>query len=128
MAEASFFIVFHLLKKALIFNYYLPLPSENLDLVKDMTQQQNVVVSETKSEVVAQNKSLGGGYISIRRRSILKNLEINGRVNGWIESMKASSPTHSSLSQDQTSWISYTMLVAMAWILKGPLEAQSTTK
>ncbi|OIV97518.1 hypothetical protein TanjilG_11042 [Lupinus angustifolius] len=71
-----------------------------------MTQQQNVVMSETKSEVVAQNKAQqGGGYISISRRSILKNLEINGRVNGLIESMKASSPTHSSLSQYQTSWI-----------------------
>ncbi|KAE9587752.1 putative trehalose-phosphatase [Lupinus albus] len=78
-----------------------------------MTQKQNVIVSETKSEVVAQNKPLGGGYISISRSSIiLKNLEIingggggGGRVNGWIESMKASSPTHPSLSQDQTSWI-----------------------
>ncbi|KAE9604774.1 putative trehalose-phosphatase [Lupinus albus] len=71
-----------------------------------MTQKQNVVVSETKSKVMAQNKSLGGGYISITRRSILKNLEINnGRVNGWIESIRASSPTHSSLSQNKTSWI-----------------------
>ncbi|CAL0320363.1 unnamed protein product [Lupinus luteus] len=64
-------------------------------------------MSETKSEVVAQNKpQQGGGYISISRRSsIFKNLEINGRVNGFIESMRASSPTHYSLSQDQTSWI-----------------------
>ncbi|XP_019437611.1 PREDICTED: probable trehalose-phosphate phosphatase J [Lupinus angustifolius] len=70
-----------------------------------MTQKQNVIVSETKSEVVAQNKPLGGGYISISRKNILKKLEINGgRVNGWIENMRASSPTHPSLSQDQTSW------------------------
>ncbi|KAE9608024.1 putative trehalose-phosphatase [Lupinus albus] len=75
-----------------------------------MTQMQNVVMSETKSEVVAQNKpQQGGGYISISR-NILKNLEINGGegqrvVNGLIESMRASSPTHTSLSQDQTSWI-----------------------
>ncbi|XP_022929319.1 probable trehalose-phosphate phosphatase J isoform X1 [Cucurbita moschata] len=33
----------------------------------------------------------GGGYISISRTKILKDLDVNG---GWIESMRASSPTH----------------------------------
>ncbi|XP_038689432.1 probable trehalose-phosphate phosphatase J isoform X1 [Tripterygium wilfordii] len=52
-----------------------------------------------------------GGYISISRKNFLKNLEINGgaRINAWVESMRASSPTHHkstpSLLEDQTSWM-----------------------
>ncbi|WVZ05021.1 hypothetical protein V8G54_018367 [Vigna mungo] len=82
--------------------------------------QQNVVVSDTKSGVSltvfptpAQKKppAAPGGYISISRRRVLKNLEINGdqRINAWVESMRASSPTHlksaPSFSQEQNSWI-----------------------
>ncbi|ESW35633.1 hypothetical protein PHAVU_001G251300 [Phaseolus vulgaris] len=82
--------------------------------------QQNVVVSDTKSGVPltvfptpAQKKppAAPGGYISISRRRVLKNLEINGdqRINAWVESMRASSPTHlkstPSFSQEQNSWI-----------------------
>ncbi|XP_061343756.1 probable trehalose-phosphate phosphatase J [Gastrolobium bilobum] len=79
--------------------------------------QQNVVVSETKSGInwaitAAQKPPAGpGGYILIPRRRILKNLEINGgqRINAWIDSMKASSPTHvkstPSLAEEQNSWI-----------------------
>jgi trehalose 6-phosphate phosphatase len=51
-------------------------------------------------------------YISILRKKLLKNLEINGeaRINTWVDSMKASSPTHikvtpSLADHDQSSWI-----------------------
>ncbi|KAG4995484.1 hypothetical protein JHK86_032311 [Glycine max] len=80
--------------------------------------QQNVVVSDTKSGVsltvfstTQKPPAAPGGYISIPRRRVLKNLEINGgqRINAWVESMRASSPTHHkstpSLSQEHNSWI-----------------------
>lgn len=80
--------------------------------------QQNVVVCETKSagiNTVAQKPpTVPGGYIPIPRRRVLKNLEINGggqRINAWIDSMRASSPTHvkstpsMSLADEYTSWI-----------------------
>ncbi|XP_031282983.1 probable trehalose-phosphate phosphatase J isoform X2 [Pistacia vera] len=46
-----------------------------------------------------------GGYVSLSKKKLLKNLEINGgnRLNSWVDSMRASSPTHPSL--DQSSWI-----------------------
>ncbi|XP_027335087.1 probable trehalose-phosphate phosphatase J isoform X2 [Abrus precatorius] len=80
--------------------------------------QQNVVVSDPKSGVSLsvfttppqKPPAAPGGYISISRRRVLKNLEINGgqRINAWVESMRASSPTHlkstPSLSQEHTSW------------------------
>ncbi|KAL2343041.1 hypothetical protein Fmac_004326 [Flemingia macrophylla] len=68
--------------------------------------QQNVVASKTKS--VAQKPQ---GYIPIPRRRVLKNLEINGgqRINAWVDSMRASSPTRvkstSSLAEEHSSWI-----------------------
>ncbi|KAK7379461.1 hypothetical protein VNO80_04922 [Phaseolus coccineus] len=89
------------------------------DYCVKMTQQ-NVVVSDTKSGVsltvfptpaLKKPPAAPGGYISISRRRVLKNLEINGdqRINAWVESMRASSPTHlkstPSLSQEQNSWI-----------------------
>ncbi|XP_045825049.1 probable trehalose-phosphate phosphatase J isoform X1 [Trifolium pratense] len=81
--------------------------------------QQNVVVSETKTGInsggstitVAQKPPAAPGYIPIPRRRILKNLEINGgqRINTWIDSMRASSPTHvkstPSLAEEYNSWI-----------------------
>lgn len=81
--------------------------------------QKNVVVSETKTGIngsgtitVAQKPPAApGGYIHIPRRRILKNLEINGgqRINTWIDSMRASSPTHvkssPSLAEEYNSWI-----------------------
>ncbi|XP_057421138.1 probable trehalose-phosphate phosphatase J [Lotus japonicus] len=82
--------------------------------------QQNVVVAETKSGINAAITSMApkppappGGYIPIPRRRVLKNLEINGgqRINAWIDSMRASSPTHakstttSSLAEEHSSWI-----------------------
>ncbi|XP_054822038.1 probable trehalose-phosphate phosphatase J isoform X2 [Prosopis cineraria] len=46
------------------------------------------------------------GYISIPRRKVLKNLEINAC---WVDSMRASSPTHSKstspLAEEHRSWI-----------------------
>lgn len=79
--------------------------------------QQNVLVSEAKSGIngaitVAQKPPAApGGYIPIPRRRVLKNLEINGgqRINAWIDSMRASSPTHAkstpSLAEEHNSWI-----------------------
>ncbi|CAI9282311.1 unnamed protein product [Lactuca saligna] len=53
-----------------------------------------------------------GGYITISKKKLLQNLEINGekRINAWVESMRASSPTSHrksdvSLSQELTSWM-----------------------
>ncbi|GLT33766.1 hypothetical protein SLA2020_083290 [Shorea laevis] len=46
-----------------------------------------------------------------RKKILLNNLEINGaaRINAWVDSMRASSPTHlkytPSLAEDQSSWI-----------------------
>ncbi|OAY35861.1 probable trehalose-phosphate phosphatase J [Manihot esculenta] len=89
---------------------------------------QNVVVSDPKSTInlaitvhvsdssifptAAQKPPAApGGYISISRKKLLKNLEINGgaRINAWVDSMRASSPTHlkstPSITDDQGSWI-----------------------
>ena len=91
--------------------------------------KQNVLVSDTQSAinmaitVGVSNPSIfttatqkppaaPGGYISIPRKKLLKNLEINNGgpiANGWIDSMRASSPTHiksaPSLADEQSSWI-----------------------
>ncbi|XP_028776592.1 probable trehalose-phosphate phosphatase J [Neltuma alba] len=49
--------------------------------------------------------SAPSAYISIPRRKVLKNLEINA----WVDSMRASSPTHAkstpSLTEEHSSWI-----------------------
>ncbi|KAK4767303.1 hypothetical protein SAY86_015053 [Trapa natans] len=46
-----------------------------------------------------------GGCITISRSKLLKNLEINGpqRINSWVDSMKASSPTHAKSSANLSS-------------------------
>ncbi|OIW00416.1 hypothetical protein TanjilG_05766 [Lupinus angustifolius] len=83
--------------------------------------QQNVVMSDTKSGIntavtVAQKPpAVPRGYIPYpypRSRRVLKNLEINGeqRINAWVDSMRASSPTNAkstpSLAEEQyKSWI-----------------------
>ncbi|XP_044470397.1 probable trehalose-phosphate phosphatase J [Mangifera indica] len=48
-----------------------------------------------------------GGFFPFQKKKLLKNLEINGgaRLNSWVDSMRASSPTHPSLTHDQTAWI-----------------------
>ncbi|PWA85047.1 haloacid dehalogenase-like hydrolase (HAD) superfamily protein [Artemisia annua] len=45
------------------------------------------------------------GYIKISKKKLLKNLEISSgaRINTWVESMRASSPT--SNRQDKTTWM-----------------------
>ncbi|KAL8233832.1 hypothetical protein R6Q59_019932 [Mikania micrantha] len=48
------------------------------------------------------------GYATVSKKKLLQNLEINGgtRVNAWVESMRASSPTSNRISnQDQTTWM-----------------------
>ncbi|KAL3527759.1 hypothetical protein ACH5RR_012415 [Cinchona calisaya] len=51
-----------------------------------------------------------GTYITISKKKLLQNLEINSgaKINSWVDSMRASSPTHlkstPSLSDDQPSW------------------------
>lgn len=103
----------------------------------EMTKQ-NVVVSDTDSQIMnmaisvaVSNSSIfsaaaekppiaPGGYISISRKRLmnLKNLDIiNGgeRITSWVDSMKASSPTHiqstTCLMKGQSSWMVSTRLV-----------------
>ncbi|XP_030535040.1 probable trehalose-phosphate phosphatase J [Rhodamnia argentea] len=51
----------------------------------------------------------GGGYIKVSQ--LLKHLEVNSaqRISSWVDSMKASSPTHvkspPSLTEDNNSWM-----------------------
>lgn len=91
--------------------------------------KQNVVITDAKSGInvaitvavttnpttAAQKPPVvpGGSYITISQKKLLQNLEINGtaaRINAWVDSMKASSPTHvkstpSLSSPDETSWM-----------------------
>ncbi|KAI8032566.1 putative trehalose-phosphate phosphatase J [Camellia lanceoleosa] len=81
---------------------------------RDKMTKQNVVASDTKSAInmaitvaVAANSSLfttaaqkppvaPGSFFTISKRKLIQNLEINGtaRINAWVDSMGASSPTH----------------------------------
>ncbi|KAJ4814028.1 Trehalose 6-phosphate phosphatase [Rhynchospora pubera] len=60
--------------------------------------------------VAAASAGAGGSAMSIKKR-LLSSLELSGtgsRVNAWVESMKASSPTHakaSAIDDLNTSWI-----------------------
>lgn len=89
--------------------------------------KKNVVVSDTKSGIeitvpvsdsslftTAVQKPSSGGYMTISRKKLLQNLDIKGggteRINTWVDSMRASSPTHykssSSVAQDHlNSWM-----------------------
>ncbi|XP_050365898.1 probable trehalose-phosphate phosphatase J [Argentina anserina] len=94
--------------------------------------KQNVVVSDADAEILNMAVSVAvsnssvftaavekppmvpGGYISISRKRLmnLKNIDIiNGgeRITSWVDSMKASSPTHiqssTCLMKDQSSWM-----------------------
>ncbi|PIA51820.1 hypothetical protein AQUCO_01000001v1 [Aquilegia coerulea] len=93
--------------------------------------KQNVVVSDVKSglaiTVAVSNSSLfssavqkplttPGGYITISRSKLLKKLEetggvTEGRINAWVESMRASSPTRIrpavslTPNRDENSWM-----------------------
>lgn len=95
--------------------------------------KQNVIVSNVKSSgismeitVAVSNSSLftstiqkpppaPGGLITISRKKLLQKLETGvnsggGRINAWVDSMRASSPTHIKSSpslyqnEDETSW------------------------
>jgi trehalose 6-phosphate phosphatase len=88
-------------------------------------KSQNVLISDQTTGIVtlaASNPGIftascqkppaaPGGYISISAKKLLKNLEINNgaRINAWVESMRASSPTHikstPSFSDENSSWI-----------------------
>ncbi|KAG9451545.1 hypothetical protein H6P81_011510 [Aristolochia fimbriata] len=95
---------------------------------KEKMTKQNVVVAEAAglnmaiTVAMAESSLLpppgptkqAGGYIAISRRKLLKKLETGGgaaRINAWVESMRASSPTHIKsvpslqASTDQSSWI-----------------------
>ncbi|XP_028097075.1 probable trehalose-phosphate phosphatase J [Camellia sinensis] len=81
---------------------------------RDKMTKKNVVASNTKSAInmaitvaAAANSSLfktaaqkppvaPGSFFTILQRKLIQNLEINGaaRVNAWVDSMRASSPTH----------------------------------
>ncbi|XP_023636597.1 probable trehalose-phosphate phosphatase I isoform X2 [Capsella rubella] len=88
-----------------------------------MSASQNVLVSETTmSSIIPNNNNsssqkLPPGLIPVSKKQLLKNIDIiNGgagqRINAWVDSMRASSPTHlrslpSSISSQQqlNSWI-----------------------
>ncbi|KAK4430585.1 putative trehalose-phosphate phosphatase J [Sesamum alatum] len=86
---------------------------------------QNVVVSDAKSGInmaitvavsgfstAAQKPpAVPGTYITISKKKLLQNLDINSgtRINAWVDSMRASSPTHIKSSphlsdHDHNSW------------------------
>ncbi|OMO56065.1 Trehalose-phosphatase [Corchorus capsularis] len=75
-----------------------------------MTDAKSVLNMAITVTVSAQKPPAPPGYISISRKKLLQNLEINAgaRINAWVDSMRASSPTHikstPSLNDDQTSW------------------------
>ncbi|KAG5534217.1 hypothetical protein RHGRI_022372 [Rhododendron griersonianum] len=94
----------------------------------DKMKNQNGAVSDNKSDInmaitvevagsslfttAAQQAPLAARrYITISRKKLLHSLDIEGgvRLNAWIDSMRASSPTHVKssplLPQDQSSWI-----------------------
>jgi trehalose 6-phosphate phosphatase len=83
-------------------------------LVSDTKSTFNMVISNSKifTRAVQEPPAAPAEYISIPRKKLLKNLEINGeaRLNTWVDTMKASSPTHikathSLADHDQSSWI-----------------------
>lgn len=116
-------------KKKLELETELGLFFAELSLEKGETMtKQNVLVSDPKSAfnmaiMPISNSSVltraaqkppaaPAGYISISRKTLLKNHEINGeaRINSWVDSMRASSPTHikatpSLADHDQSSWM-----------------------
>lgn len=79
--------------------------------------KQNVAISNvavSNSPVFVQRPLVApGSYITVSRKKVLKNLDVNGarRINSWVDSMKASSPTHvkstpsANLPEDHSSWM-----------------------
>ncbi|KAG8373349.1 hypothetical protein BUALT_Bualt11G0015000 [Buddleja alternifolia] len=73
----------------------------------------NMAITMAVSGTAAQKPPpVPGSYITISKKKLLQNLEINSgggaRINSWVDSMRASSPTHIKsslpLSDDQNSW------------------------
>ncbi|KAL9241528.1 hypothetical protein vseg_015632 [Gypsophila vaccaria] len=64
--------------------------------------RQNVAVTGTKNKqatvaaVTQKPPPVPGNYIGVNKRQLLKDLDVNGgvRISSWVESMRASSPTH----------------------------------
>lgn len=71
------------------------IPSETINMITAAAAQKPPVVPGS------------GGHVSFQKKKLLKNLEINGgaRLNSWVDSMRSSSPTHHSLTNDPSSWI-----------------------
>lgn len=111
---------------------WIPFDRKEKKRTKAEMTKQNVVVSDTKSgmnmaiTVAVTNSSIfttaaqkpptvPGTYITINQKKLLQNLEINTsgttRINAWVDSMRASSPTHikstppAHLSDDHSSWM-----------------------
>ncbi|CAI9753152.1 unnamed protein product [Fraxinus pennsylvanica] len=78
-----------------------------------MTNQKNVAIKvavSNSSLFTRAAKKLRGSVITISKKKPLQNLDNNGgsRINGWVDSMRASSPSHiksSAHSEDLNSWI-----------------------
>ncbi|GKB76872.1 ribonuclease H-like domain, reverse transcriptase, RNA-dependent DNA polymerase [Tanacetum coccineum] len=86
--------------------------------------KQKVVVGDGKSVLAMEPNALfttdvkkpslmPGGYIKISKKKLLQNLEITSgaRINAWIESMRASSPTFN--RQDKTTWMTKAFCVIL---------------
>ncbi|MBA0772293.1 hypothetical protein Gotri_007702 [Gossypium trilobum] len=76
-----------------------------------ITDAKSVLNMSITVTVSAQNPLASPGYkISIKTKKLLQNREIisGARVNAWVDSMRASSPTHtkstSSVTDDQVTW------------------------
>ncbi|KAG4121688.1 hypothetical protein ERO13_D11G222900v2 [Gossypium hirsutum] len=72
-----------------------------------MTDAKSVLNMSITVTVSAQKPPAPHGYISISTKRLLHNLEINAgaRASVWVDSMRASSPTHKkSTPNDQGSW------------------------
>lgn len=72
-----------------------------------MTDAKSVLNMSITVTVSAQKPPAPHGYISISTKRLLHNLEINAgaRASVWVDSMRASSPTHiKSTPHDQGSW------------------------
>ncbi|KAK3033395.1 hypothetical protein RJ639_033902 [Escallonia herrerae] len=81
------------------------------EVTSDINMAIAVAVSKSSMFASAVQKPPAVPYITISRKKLLQNLEISGgaRVTSWVDSMRASSPTHHkstpSLSDDQSSWM-----------------------
>ncbi|GJV47538.1 zinc finger, CCHC-type containing protein [Tanacetum coccineum] len=97
-------------------NTHLGTDADDLFLLFDRMTKQKVVVGDGKSVLavvptalftidVKKPPLMPGGYIKISKKKLLQNLEITSgaRINAWVESMRASSPTFN--RQDKTTWM-----------------------